>query len=75
MYNITKAHCYLVGWRDSNDFKASHIVPRILKSVELAHLYGVGEVVLGCPKNGMELNFCLNETKLLTAAIESTTFA
>lgn len=50
MEDIPKSHCSLVVWCDSNDVKASHIVPRILKSEELAHLYGVGEVVFECPK-------------------------
>lgn len=72
MDGIPKTHCSLVGWCDSSDVKASHIVPRILKSEELAHLYGVGEVVLECPKSGIGLTFCLNETKKLTAAMKST---
>lgn len=75
MDGIPKAHCSFVAWCDSNEVKATHIVPRILKSEELAHLYGVGEVALECPKNGMEFTFCLNETKQLTVAIKSTVFA
>ena len=69
MDGIPKTHCSLVGWCDSSDVKASHIVPRILNSEELAHLYGVGEVVFECP---IGLTFCLNETKKLTAAMKST---
>lgn len=69
---IPKAHCSLVGWCDSNDVKASHIVPRILKSEELAQLYGVDEMVLECPQNAMD---SLSEIKQFTKAIKGTPFA
>lgn len=54
MDGIPKAHCFLVGWCESNDAIASDIVPRILKPEELVHLYGVAEVVLDCLKICME---------------------
>lgn len=41
----------------SQDVKAAHIVPKSLTSQELAYLYGVEEVVLNDPRNGMLFNF------------------
>ena len=49
---ILKAFCLVVGWFDSNHAKAAHIVPNLPKSEELAHMYGVGEVVQENPRNG-----------------------
>lgn len=50
---VGKVHCPLAGWVVSEDVKCAHIVPRILSSEELSHLYGVGELPLTDPKNGM----------------------
>lgn len=40
--------------------KAARFVSKFLKSKELAHLYGVGEVVLENPRNRLSLPYLVN---------------
>lgn len=49
---IQMLHCPLAGWVVPEDVKFAHIVPKILSSEELSHLYGVGDLPLRDPKNG-----------------------
>ncbi|EEQ32089.1 hypothetical protein McanCB56680_005637 [Microsporum canis] len=51
-----RAWCHITGmWHDSDNIKAAHIVPKALRGDELKHLFGVGEVVLEDPRNGITL--------------------
>jgi hypothetical protein len=45
-------HCAVTGWQEPSLVKAAHIVPKSLKSDELAYLFGVGEIMLKDPRNG-----------------------
>lgn len=44
--------CHLTGWKYQGVVKAARLVPKALKGDELAHLFGVDEIVLSNPKNG-----------------------
>ncbi len=49
-----QAHCAVFGWMGSRLTRAAHIVPKALETQELAYLFGVGDVVLSDPRNGMQ---------------------
>ncbi|KAL8697688.1 MAG: hypothetical protein Q9201_007003 [Fulgogasparrea decipioides] len=48
--------CHLTGWQDAKNIKAARIVPKSLKGDELSYLFGVGEVILSDPRNGLTLD-------------------
>lgn len=51
----TELYCHVIqGWFSNKEVKAAHLVPKSLRSEELAYLFGVGDVVLTDPRNGMK---------------------
>ncbi|KAL4788728.1 hypothetical protein BJX76DRAFT_3880 [Aspergillus varians] len=62
--NIRTEHvwCHILGkWVYHKGVKAAHIVPKSLSGDELAHLFGVGEILLEDPRNGITLLSALEE--------------
>ncbi|PKY01790.1 hypothetical protein P168DRAFT_329706 [Aspergillus campestris IBT 28561] len=50
------AYCHLTGWSDAEYVKAAHLVPKLLTGQEISFLFGVKEVPLTDPRNGISLN-------------------
>lgn len=57
MDGVKKVDCPLAGWIESAYAKCAYVVPRILSSDELSHLYGVGDLHLLHPRNGTLVRF------------------
>lgn len=53
--------CVSKGWYEPSSMKAAHIVPKILQSDELSYLFGVGEMNLSDPRNGLMMHRNLEE--------------
>ncbi|RMJ23805.1 hypothetical protein PHISP_05326 [Aspergillus sp. HF37] len=53
--------CHLSGWLPKQRVKAAHLVPKCLRGDELTFLFGVGEVVLSDPRNGITLLSTIEE--------------
>ena len=50
---MPSAYCHVTGWHDITNVKAAHLVPKSLHSDELEFLFGVRELVLLDPRNGL----------------------
>ncbi|RFU27637.1 hypothetical protein B7463_g8718, partial [Scytalidium lignicola] len=51
-----RRYCHVTGWYLDKEVKCAHLVPKSLESDELAYLFGVREVVLSEPRNGITLH-------------------
>ena len=76
MDGVKKVHCPLAGWIESASAKCAYIVPRILSSDELSHLYGVRDLHLLDPRNGTLVRFSsLLESSIANGEDNSPSFA
>jgi hypothetical protein len=50
---LVEKYCHLTGWQSEKQVKCTYLVPKSLESDELAYLFGVREIVLSEPLNGM----------------------
>ncbi|KAJ9264572.1 hypothetical protein DTO212C5_7075 [Paecilomyces variotii] len=50
------AYCHLSGWWDADLVKAAHLVPKLLTGHEISYLFGVEELPLTDPRNGITLH-------------------
>ncbi|KAJ5905247.1 uncharacterized protein N7473_002163 [Penicillium subrubescens] len=54
-------YCHVLGKFDAKDIKAAHVVPKSLSVDEIAHLFGVEELVPEDPRNALSLHRALEE--------------
>jgi hypothetical protein len=50
--DVGAGYCHVLGKFDATDIKAAHVVPKSLRGDEIAHLFGVKELVSEDPRNG-----------------------
>lgn len=75
-----KAWCHVTGyWWPKELVKAAHLVPKLLTGNELAFLFGVKELILHDPKNGLSLHgkieLALDSGKISIVPLPTTDYA